>query len=232
MIVKVKLFAMLKESLGDEVELQVPEPATVSGLMRVFVEEYPQFREAAPSLNVAVDYAYSPGDHPIAEGQEVAIIPPVSGGAGEKTPAPHEMVEAPIDLNILVAKVASPRAGGIATFLGVVRDNSLGRKVLYLFYEAYPPMAVKEMERVEAAVRERWEVESIAITHRIGRLEIGEASVAIAVSSPHRKEAIEACHFAIDRLKQTVPVWKKEYWEGGEVWIENAEGSTITRTAP
>ena len=228
MIVKVKLFAMLKESLGEEVELQVPEPATVSRLMRRFVEEYPQFEHAAASLNVAVDYAYSPGDHPIAEGQEVAIIPPVSGGA----PALHEMVEAPIDLNTLVAKVASPGAGGIATFLGVVRDNSQGRKVLYLYYEAYPPMAVKEMARVEAAVRERWEIDSIAIIHRIGRLEIGEASVAIAVSSPHRREAIEACHFAIDRLKQTVPVWKKEYWEGGEVWIENAEGSTIVQSTP
>jgi molybdopterin synthase catalytic subunit len=101
--------------------------------------------------------------------------------------------------------------------------------VLYLFYEAYPPMAVKELERLEAEVRGRWEIEAIAIAHRIGRLEIGEASVAIAVSSPHRREAIEACHYAIDRLKQTVPVWKKEFWEGGEVWIENAQGSTIAR---
>lgn len=141
----------------------------------------------------------------------------------------HDIVSEPIDLSALVARVASPRAGGIATFLGVVRDNSLGRKVRHLFYEAYPPMALKEMQRVEDAVRERWEVEAVAITHRIGRLEIGEASVAIAVSSAHRREAIEACHFAIDLLKQTVPVWKKEYWEGGEVWIENAQGSTITR---
>jgi molybdopterin synthase catalytic subunit len=139
----------------------------------------------------------------------------------------HEIVSAPIDVARVVARVASPRAGGIATFLGVVRDHSLGRKVLYLHYEAYPPMALKEMERLEAEVRERWEIEAIAITHRVGRLEIGEASVAIAVSSPHRREAIEACHYAIDRLKQTVPVWKKEYWEGGEVWIENAQGSTI-----
>lgn len=142
---------------------------------------------------------------------------------------PHEIVTEPIDLNALVARVASPGAGGIATFLGVVRDNSLGRKVLYLFYEAYPPMAVKVLERLEAEVRGRWEIEAIAIAHRIGRLEIGEASVAIAVSSPHRREAIEACHYAIDRLKQTVPVWKKEFWEGGEVWIENAQGSTIAR---
>jgi molybdopterin synthase catalytic subunit len=141
----------------------------------------------------------------------------------------HEIITDPIDANELIAKIASPRAGGIATFLGVVRDNSLGRKVRYLLYEAYPPMALKEMEAIEKEIRGKWEVEKIAITHRIGRLEVGEASVAIAVSSAHRREAIEACHFAIDRLKQTVPVWKKEYWEGGEVWIENKEGSTILR---
>ena len=143
----------------------------------------------------------------------------------------HEIVEGRIDESELVAKVASPRAGAITTFHGVVRDNSLGRKVLYLLYEAYPPMAIREMEKIEAEVRERWELEGFAITHRIGRLEIGEASVVIAVSSPHRKEALEASQFAIDRLKQTVPVWKKEYWEGGEVWIENPQGSYITTAA-
>lgn len=140
----------------------------------------------------------------------------------------HEIVEAPIDAAALTAKVASPRAGAIATFHGIVRDNSLGRKVRYLLYEAYPPMAVKEMARIETEVRGRWTIERMAITHRVGRLEIGEASVVIAVSSPHRKEAIEACHYTIDRLKQIVPVWKKEYWEGGEVWIENPQGSYIT----
>jgi len=141
----------------------------------------------------------------------------------------HELTAAPIELNDLLAKVASPRAGAVAAFLGVVRDNSLGRKVRYLVYEAYPPMALKQMEAIEREVRSRWQIEKIAITHRIGRLEVGAASVAIAVSSAHRLEGIEACHFAIDRLKQIVPVWKKEYWEGGEVWIENKDGSTIQR---
>jgi molybdopterin synthase catalytic subunit len=141
----------------------------------------------------------------------------------------HQIVTDPIEIGDLVARVASPGAGAISTFLGVVRDNSLGRKVRYLLYEAYPPMALKEMERIEEEMRQRWKLEKVAITHRIGRLEVGEASVAIAVSSPHRREGIEACHFAIDRLKQTVPVWKKEYWEGGEVWIENKDGSTIVR---
>ncbi len=143
----------------------------------------------------------------------------------------HEIVTEPIDERLLVGRVASPRAGAIATFHGVVRDNSLGRKVLYLIYEAYPPMAITEMGKIEKEVRKRWEVEKVAISHRIGRLEIGESSVVIAVSSPHRKEALAACHYAIDRLKQTIPVWKKEYWEGGEVWIENPQGSYITQAA-
>lgn len=143
----------------------------------------------------------------------------------------HEVSAAPIDEKLVTARVASPGAGAVATFQGVVRDNSLGRKVLYLFYEAYPPMAVKEMQAIEEEVRKRWEIDKIAISHRTGRLEIGEASVIIAVSSPHRRDALEACHFTIDRLKQTVPVWKKEYWEGGEVWIENPQGSFITQPA-
>ena len=139
----------------------------------------------------------------------------------------HEIVSTPIDDRAVIERAASPRAGAISTFHGVVRDNSLGRKVLYLDYEAYPPMALKEMERIEGEIREKWTVEGIAISHRIGRCDIGEASVIIAVSSPHRREAIEACHYAIDRLKQIVPIWKKEFWEGGEVWVENKEGSQI-----
>ena len=228
MIVKIMLFAMLKEALGECIEIDLPEPVTVDGLLRRFGEDYPQFSHALDSLNVAVDYSYCKGDREIAPGAEVAIFPPVSGGQA----GAHTIVGEAIDLGKLVAKVASPGAGGIATFLGVVRDNSLGREVLYLFYEAYPPMAIKEMNRLEAEVRQRWEIEAIAIAHRIGRLEIGEASVGIAVSSAHRREAIEACHFAIDRLKQTVPVWKKEYWKGGEVWIENQQGSSIVRANP
>ena len=144
----------------------------------------------------------------------------------------HEIVQAPIDTDAVIAKVATPAAGAISTFHGVVRDNSLGRKVQYLFYEAYPPMALSEMAKIEEEARGKWDIAHMAIVHRLGRLEIGEASVVIAVSSPHRLDAIEACHFAIDRLKQTVPVWKKEYWEGGEVWIENPQGSTIVRVQP
>lgn len=135
------------------------------------------------------------------------------------------IVQKPIDVEQLIQAVEDPGAGAVCTFLGVVRDTNLGRDVDYLEYEAYPEMAVPAMQRIADEVRERWDVIDVAIVHRVGRLEIGEASVGIAVSSPHRAEAFEACHFAIDRLKESVPIWKKEVWTDGEEWIE---GSVIS----
>ncbi|HID87231.1 MAG TPA: molybdenum cofactor biosynthesis protein MoaE [Anaerolineae bacterium] len=113
-----------------------------------------------------------------------------------------------------------PGAGAIATFLGTVRDHSRGRRVLYLEYDAYPEMAERTLRQIGEEIRERWGLDRVAIVHRIGRLEIGEASVAIAVAAPHRAEAFEACRYAVDRLKEIVPIWKKEVWEGGEYWVE------------
>lgn len=130
------------------------------------------------------------------------------------------IVKEPINTNQLVEAVEDPGAGAICTFLGVVRDNNLGREVDYLEYEAYPRMAVPAMQRIADEIRERWNVIEVAIVHRVGRLEIGEASVGIAVSSPHRAEAFEACHYAIDRLKEAAPIWKKEVWSDGQEWIE------------
>ena len=133
-----------------------------------------------------------------------------------------EIVKEPINTGQLIAAVEDPGAGAICTFLGVVRDNNLGREVDYLEYEAYPEMAVPAMQRIADEIRERWDVTKVAIVHRVGRLEIGEASVGIAVSAPHRAEAFAACHYAIDRLKESVPIWKKEVWADGEEWIEGA----------
>lgn len=132
------------------------------------------------------------------------------------------IVKEPIDVDRVIEAVEDPGAGAICTFLGVVRDNNLGREVDYLEYEAYPRMAVPAMQRIADEIRDRWDVIGVAMVHRVGRLEIGEASVAIAVSSPHRAEAFEACHYAIDRLKETVPIWKKEVWMDGEEWIEGS----------
>jgi molybdopterin synthase catalytic subunit len=131
-----------------------------------------------------------------------------------------EITTEPLDAASLVEDVRSDDAGAISVFYGVVRNHNLGRRVEYLEYDAYPPMAEKKMREIAEEVRQRWPVSGVAMQHRIGRLEIGEPSVIIAVASPHRADAIEACHYAIDRLKSTVPIWKKEVFEGGEEWLE------------
>jgi len=126
----------------------------------------------------------------------------------------------PLDPKALVDFVRRDESGAVALFYGVVRNESEGRRVLHLEYDAYPSMAVKKMREVAQEVRGRWPITEIAIAHRIGRLEIGETSLLVAVSAPHRREAFEACHWAVDRIKQVAPVWKKEVWEGGETWVE------------
>ncbi len=135
------------------------------------------------------------------------------------------IVEQLIDAAAVTQAVADPKAGAIATFLGVTRNHNDGRAVTGLEYEAYPDMAMREMERIGATARERWPIHAIAIVHRVGKVPIGEASVVIAVSSSHRRAAFEACHFAIDRLKEVVPIWKKEIFAGGEVWIGSQQGA-------
>ena len=138
-----------------------------------------------------------------------------------------ELTRDPIPASKILAAVASERAGAVVTFDGRVRNHSRGRDVLHLHYEAYPEMALREMEKIAEEARRRWNLEGIALAHRLGRLEIGESSVFIAVSSPHRNEAFEACRFVIDTLKRTVPIWKKEYFEGGEVWVEGPDAPVV-----
>lgn len=136
-----------------------------------------------------------------------------------------EVVDHPIDLSRLIAAVRRPDAGAIATFMGTTRDRSGGRQVIRLEYEAYPEMAVREMKRIADQAIEQFAVKAVAMVHRIGVVEIGEASVAIAVSAAHRDPAFRACRFAIDRLKEIVPIWKKEHYDGGEIWIGPQQGS-------
>jgi molybdopterin synthase catalytic subunit len=136
----------------------------------------------------------------------------------------YEIVSQPIDVSAVTAAVADPGAGAIVTFIGTTRDHNDGRRVTRLEYEAYPEMALAEMRKIGEVVRQRWPIERVAIVHRIGVVPIGEASVVIAVSAGHRQAAFEACHFAIDRLKEVVPIWKKEHFEGGEIWIGSQTG--------
>ena len=138
------------------------------------------------------------------------------------TAAPTAITTAPLDLNALARIVAAPGVGGIATFLGVVRDHNQGRRVEHLVYEAYEPLAERSLKRIVDEAREQWPSVALAVHHRIGQLAIGEASVAIAAASPHRADAFAACRYAIERVKQIVPIWKHEYFEGGDVWIEGA----------
>jgi MoaE-MoaD fusion protein len=204
----VKLFAALREQAGmRERELELAEGASVGDVWQAL-----GLGEEPPGLVYAVNRSYVERTTALAEGDEVAVIPPVSGGD-------FRLSEAPLSLERAAAEVASDDAGAIATFVGTTRSRSRGRDVVRLEYEAYEGMAEAEMQRIADGLRERHDVIDVAIHHRIGPVEIGETSVVIAVSAPHRAAALEACREAIDTLKQTVPLWKKELYVGGEEWI-------------
>ncbi len=200
--------------LGD-----LPQPLTAGLVMDAFVDRFPQISEMRESIMFAVNAEYVAADHPVEACDDVALIPPVSGGDDDEF---FKITTDALDPTALHELVLSPQAGAISLFVGVVRDNNLGRDVDYLEYDAYPAMATKVMRQIAAEIRNRWDVLEIAMHHRIGRLEIGEASVAVAVASAHRGEGIEACHYGIDRLKAIVPIWKKEVWADGEEWIEGS----------
>jgi molybdopterin synthase catalytic subunit len=206
MAVRVRLFAGLRERAGwSEREL----------------EDVGRVRDIWPKLDLgpepdgllyAVNKEYAGGDHELADGDEVALIPPVSGGS-------FRLSSEALSLDAVVDEVRTDQAGAIATFVGTTRVESRGRTVLHLDYEAYEEMAEQVMAQIAAELSDRYELCAIAIHHRTGRVEIGDASVVIAVSAPHRQDALAACKDAIDRLKEEVPLWKKEVYEGGEEWI-------------
>ena len=203
-----KLFAGLRERAGSGTrELELAEGARAGEVWAAL-----DLGEEPGGLLLAVNHEYAPRDCPLAEGDEVALIPPVSGGD-------FRLSEEPLDLAVAVREVEDDRAGAIATFTGTTRIRSRGRRVLHLDYEAYPDMAERMMAQLARKLEERYELCAVAIHHRIGRVGIGETSVVIAVSAPHRDAALSACRDAIDTLKETVPLWKKEVYEGGEEWI-------------
>ncbi len=229
MHIKLRFFASLRERLGrSEGSCEVPEGATVRTVWETLKQEHPTLVEVERSLAFAVAQEYVDGDHPLHDNDELAFIPPVSGGVMSNSRLSCRITQEPIRLDELTAFVADPGAGAMATFVGTTRDTNEGRRVIRLEYECYPGMAEKEMEKIGQEVLERWPVKKAAMLHRLGRVDIGEASVAIAVSSSHRHAAFEACHYAINQLKETVPIWKKELYEGGEVWIGSQTGENGT----
>jgi len=213
MRIRVRLFAAYREAVGrGEMNLEVEGAVSALDLWRRLGEEHPPLLEFGPSLLVAVNGEYASLDRSLKEGDEVAFIPPVSGGS-------FRVTEEEIRLRELIDEVRDEEAGAIVTFQGTVRRHSRGREVQHLEYEAYPEMAEAKLREIGQEIQERWGVRA-AIVQRVGHLEVGEASVAIAVAAPHRREAFEAARYAIDRLKEIVPIWKKEFYEGGEEWIE------------
>ncbi len=208
MKVAVRLFAALRERAGTrEAALELDEGASVDDVWPAL-----GLGEEPAGLVYAVNRAYVDRGTLLADGDEVALIPPVSGGA-------FVLSDEPLSLERAAAEVASDGAGAIATFVGTTRARSRGRDVIRLEYEAYEGMAEAEMERIAGVLRDRHDVIAVAIHHRVGPVEIGETSVVIAVSAAHRAAAFDACREAIDTLKQTVPLWKKELYVGGEEWI-------------
>jgi len=208
MKVAIRLFAGLRELAGTRaIEIELPDGSTAADVWPAL-----DLGAEPAGLLVAVNRSYAVRDTVLAEGDEVALIPPVSGGA-------FRLSEEPLSLDEAVREVASDDAGAIATFTGTTRAHSRGRDVVRLEYEAYEGMAEAEMERIAARLRERHSLIGVAIHHRVGAVGIGETSVVIAVSSAHRADALAACGEAIDTLKGTVPLWKKEIYIGGEEWI-------------
>jgi len=221
----IKLFATLRErARAAELNREFPEGITVGEIWSRLLGEFPALGGHHDGVAFAVNQEYVKEDFRPRDADEVAFIPPVSGGVD----APELNIpwmgriaigRQPVNIEALEDAVADPSAGATVTFAGTTRNGNAGRRVLRLEYEAYEPMALSEMRKLAREAGERFKIVRIAIQHRIGFVDIGETSVAIAVSAAHRAEAFDACRFAIDRLKEVVPVWKKEYFEGGEVWI-------------
>jgi molybdopterin synthase catalytic subunit len=219
------LFGQAREFAGaTTLDLEVEEPATVATAFDALKSRHPRLAAMERSLLFAVNEEYALPSQPLADHDRLAVLPPVSGGG-----APEgdyvEITREPIDIAGLRGRLLGGESGAVVIFDGVARNNTKGRSTLYLEYEGYTEMAQRTFEQICREVHERWPVNRVGIVHRLGRIEITESSVVIVVTSAHRKVAFEACQYSIDRLKKIAPIWKKEYFEDGAVWVENEEAS-------
>jgi molybdopterin synthase catalytic subunit len=219
MQVTIRYFAIMREHLGKSVEtLDVPEGTNAGDVFALATRDVPRLAPLQRAVMVMVNEEYAEPDQPLKDGDDVALIPPVSGGDDEGTKL-FIVTEDVLDPRTIEELVAGPDAGAIVTFAGTVRNTARGRDVTALDYEAYPSAAEKMLARVGDEAREQWPEVRIAIVHRYGHLLPGEASVVIACASPHREAAYHASSFAISRIKEIVPIWKKEWYADGSTWI-------------
>jgi molybdopterin synthase catalytic subunit len=230
MRVRVLFFGQLKEITGvAQEDAELSEGARVEDLFERYGRRFPKLVSFRSSIAASVNQEYASWRAPLSSGDEVAFLPPVSGG--QRAAIAEDvirLVREPIRPQEIVDGLKAPEDGAVVVFDGFVRNNFKARQTLYLEYEAYEAMAYSKMREIGAELRAKFPIHRLAIVHRLGRLEIGETSVLIAVSSPHRSAAFDACRYAIDTLKRAVPIWKKEYFAGGAVW---AEGETPPQKA-
>ena len=248
MQVRMLFFGMLKDLVGRGSDLlNLPERATLGDVFTHYEEINPPLGKLAASIAISVNQEFAGLELSLKEGDEVAFLPPVSGGSTDPRgdmPASgrrySSIVHGKIDTQAVLDKLKQPADGAAIVFEGIVRDNTRGRRTIYLDYEAYEEMALKQMDALAEQALQQYSIRDVAIVHRLGRLEIGETSVLIAVASAHRAAAFDGCRWLIDTLKRTVPIWKKEYFEDGAVWadgepfpsgIPRVEGSHSRRPA-
>jgi molybdopterin converting factor subunit 1 len=225
MRVHVLYFGMMKDLAGRSSEtIDLPEGARMSALLQHWRTSVSRFAEYENSLALARNQEYASADATLSDGDEIAVLPPVSGGSQEETQARKtftaRIVREPIESRSVIDDIGHRDVGSVVVFEGVVRDNTRGRRTLYLDYEGYEPMALRQLELLLVEAKTNFAIRDAAIVHRLGRLEVGETSVLIAVASAHRADGFDACRWIIDMLKKTVPVWKKEYFEDGAVWAD------------
>ncbi len=214
--INVLFFGILRDLAGRGSDaLTLREGATIADLLAHCERQIPRLKPYLPAVATAVNQEYAARSRPLQDQDEVALLPPVSGG-GART----ALLRAPIEPQAVISGIQRPEDGAVAVFEGVVRDHSRGRRTLFLEYDAYEPMALKELENLAAQALGNFAIRDVRIVHRLGRLEIGEVSVLIVVAAGHRAAALDACRWLIDTLKRTIPIWKKEHFADGAVWAD------------
>jgi molybdopterin synthase catalytic subunit len=225
MQIKVLFFGQLRDLCGkSEEQLDLPPGSQLAAVFEHYAARFPKLREMARSIVLARNQEFAAPDVELSEQDEIALLPPVSGGSGAEISDPEGhffgLTRAPIDPRRMEQRLLQGIDGAIVTFQGVVRNNTSGRRTLRLDYDCYEPMALRTMATIGREIAAQFSISRIAMVHRLGMMEIGEASVVVAVASPHRRAAFDAALEGINRLKKLVPVWKKEFFEDGEIWVE------------